>query len=146
MSSKQVPDGKTPRQVAVIAFRSSHVLEVCLIRRKDSGTWGIPKGFIDPGDSPEQAALKEAAEEAGLRGQILSNVVGTYDYAKRGAPFTVALFLMEVLEELKDWQEMRFRERRWFPLEEGALLLTGHPVWPLWDRVKERLAPGAARG
>ena len=34
-----------------------------------------PPGFIDPGDSPEQAALKEAAEEAGLRGQILSNVV-----------------------------------------------------------------------
>ena len=144
MGHQQVPIEKTPRQVAVIAVRSSHVLEVCLIRRKDSGMWGIPKGFIDPGDSPEQAALREAVEEAGLRGQILGKVVGTYDYAKGGAPFTVALFLMEVLEEQKDWQEMRFRERRWFTLEEGALLLTGHPVWPLWDRIKERLTPGVA--
>lgn len=120
------------------------MLEVCLIRRKDSRTWGIPKGFIDPGDSPEQAALTEAVEEAGLTGQILGSVVGTYDYEKRGAPFTVALFLMEVLEEQKDWREMRFRERCWFTLEESALLLTAHPVWPLWDRIKERLTPGVA--
>jgi 8-oxo-dGTP pyrophosphatase MutT (NUDIX family) len=140
MDHQQVPIEGTPRQVAVIAIRSRDVLEVCLIRRKDSGTWGIPKGFIDRGDSPEQAALKEAVEEAGLGGQILGDVVGTYDYEKRGAPFTVALFLMEVLEEQKEWREMRFRERRWFTLEEGALLLTSHPVWPLWDRIKERLA------
>lgn len=130
--------------MAVIAVRSSDVLEVCLIRRKDSGTWGIPKGFIDRGDSPEQAASKEAVEEAGLQGRILGDVVGTYDYKKRGAPFTVALFLMEVLEEQKEWREMRFRERRWCALEEGALFLKDHPVWPLWDRIKERLAPGVA--
>ena len=133
---------RTPRQVAVIAVRRSHLLEVCLIRRKDSERWGIPKGFVDPGDSPEQAALQEAVEEAGLKGRILGNVVGTYDYVKRGAPFTVTLFLMEVLEERKDWREMRFRERRWFTLEEGAVLLTDHPVWPLWERIKERLEPG----
>src|SRR5512133_181474 len=104
MSHQQVPGEKTPRQVAVIAVRSSDVLEVCLIRRKDSETWAIPKGFIDPGDSHEQAALKEAVEEAGLRGQIVGNVVGIYDYEKRGAPFTVALYVMKVLKEQKDWR------------------------------------------
>jgi 8-oxo-dGTP pyrophosphatase MutT (NUDIX family) len=144
MSNQQVPTKRTPRQVAVIAIRSIDVLEVCLIRRKDSETWGIPKGFIDPGDSHEQAALKEAVEEAGLRGQILGDVVGTYDYEKRGAPFTVALYVMKVVKEQKDWREMSFRERRWFTLEEGAVLLTSHPVWPLWDRIKARLAAGVA--
>jgi 8-oxo-dGTP pyrophosphatase MutT (NUDIX family) len=135
---------KTPSQVAVIAVRRGKKVEVCLIRRKGSQKWGIPKGFIDPGDSPEQAALNEAFEEAGLRGQIVGRVVGLYDYKKRGDPFTVAVFLMEVLKEQKDWQEMRFRERRWFLLDEAALLLASHPVRPLWDRVRKRLAPGAA--
>jgi 8-oxo-dGTP pyrophosphatase MutT (NUDIX family) len=135
---------KTARQVAVIAVRRGKRVEVCLIRRKGSQSWGIPKGFIDPGDSREQAALNEALEEAGLRGQILGNVVGTYEYEKRGAPYTVALYVMEVLKEQKDWQEMGFRERRWFLLDEAADLLASHPVHPLWDRIRERLARGVA--
>lgn len=143
MSQQQARVESTQRQVAVIAVRrGSEAVEVCLIRRKDSPTWGIPKGFIDPGDSAEQAALNEAVEEAGLKGQIMGDVIGAYDYEKGGAPFTVAVYLMDVIEEQTNWREMRFRERRWFSLEEAALLLTSHPVRPLWDRIRERLAPG----
>jgi|SRR4051812_44132810 8-oxo-dGTP pyrophosphatase MutT (NUDIX family) len=144
MRHQQDPAEKRPRQVAVIAVRRNGVPELCLIRRKDSDKWGIPKGFIDPGDSPEEAALTEAFEEAGLRGHIVGSRVGTYDYEKRGAPFTVALFVMEVLEEQEKWREMRFRERRWFSFEESALLLKPHPAWPLWDRIMERLEAGGA--
>ena len=51
----------TPRQVAVIAVRRrARDVEVCLIRRRYSARWGVPKGFIDPGDTPEEAALTEA--------------------------------------------------------------------------------------
>ena len=49
---------------------------------------------------------------------------------------------MEVTEEQSAWREMRFRERQWFSLEEAASLLESHPVWPLWDRTRERLASG----
>ena len=107
---------------------------MCLIRRRRSQTWGIPKGFIDPGDSPEEAALNEAGEEAGLRGHIIGSVIGVYDYEKRGAPLTVAVYVMDVTEQKKVWQEMMFRERRWFALQEAALLLASHPVRPLWGR------------
>jgi 8-oxo-dGTP pyrophosphatase MutT (NUDIX family) len=31
-----------------------------------SGSWDLPKGKIDPGESPEQAALREVQEETGL--------------------------------------------------------------------------------
>ena len=143
MNDRHARVDDVPRQVAVIAVRRGQRVEVCLIRRKDSQRWGIPKGFIDPGDSPEQAALNEALEEAGLCGQIVGSVIGLYDYEKRGAPFTVAVFLMEVLEEREIWREMRFRERSWFLLDEAALLLASHPVRPLWDRVRESLAGGA---
>jgi 8-oxo-dGTP pyrophosphatase MutT (NUDIX family) len=130
----------TPRQVAVIAVRKSDGdVEVCLIRRKDTKTWGIPKGFIDRGDSPEQAALTEAVEEAGLRGEIVGEAVGVYDYEKRDEALTVAVYLMKVAKEQKEWLEMKFRERKWFSLDEAAEVLPNHPVWPLWGRITDRL-------
>jgi 8-oxo-dGTP pyrophosphatase MutT (NUDIX family) len=141
MSQQRPNRVSKPRQSAVIPLRrTTQGVQVCLIRRKDSVTWGIPKGFIDPGDTREQAALKEAGEEAGLDGQLIGECIGTYDYEKRGANFIVAVYLMDVLEERSTWREMRFRERRWGSLEEAALLLTGHPVRPLLDRVRGHLA------
>jgi 8-oxo-dGTP pyrophosphatase MutT (NUDIX family) len=131
---------RAARQVAVLPVRRGHDgLEVCLIRRKDSGKWGIPKGFIDRGDTPEQAALTEALEEAGVKGQILGDAIGTYDYKKWQTWLTVAVYLMEVLEEQERWREIRFRERAWRSPEEAVELLSSHPVQTLWDRVTERL-------
>jgi 8-oxo-dGTP pyrophosphatase MutT (NUDIX family) len=131
------------KQVAVIPVRRADgKLEVCLIRRKDAQKWAIPKGFIDPGDSPEQAALNEAAEEAGLKGEVRGSAIGVYEYQKRDAELTVAVYLMQVSKEQKEWREMQFRERRWFALDEAAELLSSHPVRPLWDQVRERLARG----
>ena len=130
----------TARQVAVIAVRvRSRRLEVCLIRRKDSKTWRIPKGFIDPGDSPEQAALTEAVEEAGLKGRIIGSPVGKYQYEKWGDRLTVAVYLMNVVKEEEEWREMHFRNRRWYSLKKAGALLADHPVAPLWDHVKDRL-------
>jgi 8-oxo-dGTP pyrophosphatase MutT (NUDIX family) len=38
--------------------------EVCLIRVRDS--WSLPKGIVEAGESPEQAALREISEEVGI--------------------------------------------------------------------------------
>ena len=129
------------RQVAVLALRrGSQAVEVCLIRRKDRHAWGIPKGFVDPGHTPEQAALNEAFEEAGLRGPLLGDAIGTYHYRKWGAHLTVAVYLMEVLDEDDAWLEMALRDRGWVSLEEAELLLADHPVRPLLDSVRSLLA------
>lgn len=131
----------TARQVAVVAVRRGPAgLEVCLIRRKDSVKWAIPKGFIDRGDTPERAALNEAFEEAGLVGRIVSSPIGTYEYEKWNRPLTVAVYLMEVLDEQERWMEMGFRERRWLSLDEAERLLSAHPVRAMWEEVKEYLA------
>jgi 8-oxo-dGTP diphosphatase len=38
--------------------------EVCLIRVRDA--WSLPKGNVDKGETPVQAALREISEETGL--------------------------------------------------------------------------------
>ena len=49
-----------------------------LVRQSDTGQWAAVGGAVDPGESPEQAAVREAAEETGLRITIdrLVGVVG----------------------------------------------------------------------
>ena len=134
--------GTEPRQTAAIPVRltGTEGVRVCLIRRKSSSKWGIPKGYIDPGNSWAQAALDEAYEEAGLRGHVIGESIGTYDYNKRDVSLTVAVFLMEVLEERTSWLEMRWRERRWCSVEEASELLKNHRVWPMFDRIAPSLA------
>ena len=41
--------------------------EVLLVRRADDGRWAMPGGWIDPGETPEQAVVREVAEETGLQ-------------------------------------------------------------------------------
>jgi hypothetical protein len=64
--------------------------------------------------------------------------IGTYEYEKGSTRLTVAVFLMEVLEEQSTWLEMGFRERRWLSFDQASALLEDHRVWPLLDRLQAR--------
>lgn len=54
--------------------------EILFIFRR--GFWDLPKGKLDPGESPEQAAIREVQEETGLKtlvlGERLPNTYHTY--------------------------------------------------------------------
>ena len=48
----------------VVMARTGDGLRVCLIN--DGRYWGLPKGNVESGESPEEAALREVQEEVGL--------------------------------------------------------------------------------
>jgi len=136
---------RIPEQAAAIAVRrNGQGLEVCLILKKESKHWGIPKGIVDPGDTHERTALNEAWEEAGLKGRLVGDAIGTYEYAKWYTTFVVAVYVMEVLEQHDEWQEADIRERRWTSFGEAASLLMDHPVQPLLDGARRIAANGVA--
>ena len=114
-------------------------MQVCLIRRRDSDVWGIPKGLVDPGDTLEQTALKETWEESGLRGRLIGDSIGVYTYEKWGTTFAVTLYLEEILEQEDRWQEDSFRERKWMRVDEAMSLLSASPVRPLVARATRAL-------
>ena len=127
-------------QAGVIPFRRKRdAVEICLIRSKGQRKWKIPKGFVDPGETPRQAALKEAREEAGLRGRLLGEALGTYKYTKWGVTLTVAVYLMEVTAEEDDWEEARVRQRSWTSLRDAIAALKRHPVQKLLDDATAKL-------
>jgi predicted NUDIX family NTP pyrophosphohydrolase len=65
----------SPHSAGVLLFRNrAGVTEVLLIRpggpywtNRDIGAWMIPKGGVEPGEAPAEAALREFQEETGMR-------------------------------------------------------------------------------
>jgi 8-oxo-dGTP pyrophosphatase MutT (NUDIX family) len=84
-----------------------------LITTLGSGKWSIPKGLIDTGETPEETALKEALEEAGLHGRIVGNPIARFTYHKWNRDLSVVVYLMEVTCVEEEWLESDLRERHW---------------------------------
>ena len=63
-----------PLSAGILLFRQRGETQVLLIkpggpfwRNKDAGAWMIPKGMVEPGEVPAEAALREFAEETGTK-------------------------------------------------------------------------------
>ena len=63
--------------VAGVAFdRRGRVL---LARRADNGLWGLPSGHVEPGETVEEAVVREVREETGLRVEV-ERLIGIYSH------------------------------------------------------------------
>ncbi len=51
--------------------------QAILVQHNRHKGWGFPKGHIDKGESPEEAALREVEEETGVLGTIVANLPTT---------------------------------------------------------------------
>jgi 8-oxo-dGTP diphosphatase len=56
---------------------------IVLIRRRDTGQWGLPGGLIDWGEDIASAAKREIAEETGLELLKIRRLVGVYSHPDR---------------------------------------------------------------
>jgi phosphohistidine phosphatase len=135
------PDGKDKRdrpayyyrQSAVIPYRiQKNQLQVMLIGSSKRNHWVVPKGIHEPGLSAQKSAEKEAYEEAGIRGTVSKSRLGVYEYPKWGASCTVAVYAMNVREELPDseWEETH-RGRKWLSIDEAAGLIKEPSMQPM---------------
>jgi len=103
------------------------VLLVMLVTTLQTRRWIIPKGWPWPDQHDHIAAAAEAREEAGVLGEPKAGSIGSYTYEKRrpsgNVPVRVAVFLLEVQEELETWPECQRRRRAWFTLSEAAAVV-----------------------
>jgi len=114
----------------VIDFSGTKGLLIGRYDQKDASRerllWSLPKGHIEEGETPQQAAIREVAEETGINSEI-SRELGVIDFwfmaGGKRIHKTVHHFLFKEVGGTLTPQESEVDEARWFPLEEIVSLL-----------------------
>ena len=131
------------RQAGAIPFQhGADGLRVLLITSRGSGRWVIPKGGIEKGFTPAQAAEREAYEEAGVIGTISELPLGVFTYDKRLSsgvlrPAAVEVYALRVEQKLKKWPERKERQLKWMSIADAARLVKERGMRLLLLRLQE---------
>lgn len=118
---------KRARSAGGVVFRRTGDRVEILLLQHEGGKWMLPKGTIEPGETPEAVALREVREEAGL-----SNLHVLHDLGQERYSFfwrtedtvydkTVHYYLLEFLggEEVSPQREEGFVAAEWVTPDEA---------------------------
>jgi 8-oxo-dGTP diphosphatase len=99
-------------------------LEVLIIHRPRYDDWTFPKGKLDPGESWEQAAVREVWEETGLVTVLGAELLATTYRDRHGHPKRVRYWSMPVAVDTGFAPGDEVGERRWVRPADAARLLS----------------------
>jgi 8-oxo-dGTP pyrophosphatase MutT (NUDIX family) len=83
----------------------------------------LPKGHVDAGESPEQAARREVREETGVEAELVEKLGDvTYWYQRAGQRIfkVVTFYLFRYRSGSVEDHDWEIEEAMWMPLEEAA--------------------------
>jgi predicted NUDIX family NTP pyrophosphohydrolase len=150
-----------PRSAGVLLFRQQGAgIEVLLVKpggpfwkNKDAGAWMIPKGKIEAGEAPAEAALREFEEETGTKLETMPFALASVRqaggkivecFAAEGEfdPATLRSNEFEVEWPPRSGKRSAFPEvedARWMSLDEARALMLPSQL-PLLDALEAKLA------
>jgi 8-oxo-dGTP pyrophosphatase MutT (NUDIX family) len=115
---------------------------------KPEGVWALPKGNLDPGEGPEQTAVREVFEETGVHGRVVEKLGDVkYTYTRRGGVRIfkiVSFYLLRAgrgrLGEIEERMQVEVAEARWLPLDEAPRLLAYGGEREMVEKARARFA------
>jgi 8-oxo-dGTP pyrophosphatase MutT (NUDIX family) len=116
-------------------------------RERDGRTWTLPKGTPHPGETREETALREVAEETGLQVRITGPLDSIeYWFVQSGTRIhkTVHYYLMAPAGGDLSGHDHEFEEVRWIPFTAAPSMLTFETERALVARAAELLAAAPA--
>ncbi len=130
----------------LVVDRTTLVPRAALIGRIDRQgklVWSLPKGHIENGESPADAAVREVEEETGIRGRVLA-LLGIIDFwfvaEDRRVHKTVHHYLMEAAGGELSADDIEVDQVAWVPLPEVGARLAYADERRLVGRVPHLLA------
>ena len=105
--------------------------EFVAVHRARHTDWSLPKGHIEPGETREEAAIREVKEETGLDARIIAPISEVVYYYRRGkGPASVLIhktvhhYLLEATTFDFAGPNWEVSESRWVPLSEAQNVLS----------------------
>jgi 8-oxo-dGTP pyrophosphatase MutT (NUDIX family) len=133
--SQSSPQGKitTMDQISAggVAFRwKDSRPEVAIVCMKPKLRWQLPKGIVDPGETPQVTAVREVREEAGVETDLI-RLIETIEYwyrsIKYGKPVRYHKFVHFYLLKYRSGEvsnhDHEVEEARWVSLDEAIEML-----------------------
>lgn len=130
-----------------VAFRWQDLEpEIAIVSVKPSLRWQLPKGIVDPGESPEITAVREVREEAGIETDLLS-LIETIEYwyrsTKYGKPVRFHKFVHFYLLSYRSGDvtehDHEVAEARWVSFEEAMEMLAFKSERKVVEKAKEMI-------
>ena len=116
---------------------------------KPAGTWVLPKGNIDAGETPAETALREVLEETGVEGRLvekLGDVKYVYTWDGERIFKVVSFFLFRArrgrIGSIDEAMRVEVADARWLPLEDAPRLLAYGGEREMAAKARDRLAAG----
>ena len=152
--SQAASEGKvtTMDQVSAggVAFRwRDSQPEIVIVSVKPKLRWQLPKGIVDPGETPQVAAVREVREEAGVETELIK-LIETIEYwyrsAKYGKPVRYHKFVHFYLVEYKRGDvsnhDHEVEEARWVSFEEALEMLDFKSEREVVEKAREMIEEG----
>lgn len=121
------------RQIGAIpfVFREDQTL-VLMITSRTHERWIFPKGSLEGDETSGEAACREAFEEAGIKGAVLSEFshdVQTVKNKADGPQDLIVTYLpLQFEEQFDEWPEKKRRDRHWVTIEEARRIAGGPDI------------------
>jgi len=109
---------------------------------------GLPKGHIDPGETPLQAATREVREEAGIVATPLGELGEVRYFYRRGGRTvgkSVVFYLFSYVSGETSDHDHEIEEARWIDLRDARTALSYEGEQGMIERALERLRGGPVR-
>jgi 8-oxo-dGTP pyrophosphatase MutT (NUDIX family) len=116
------------KQFAALPYRRrDDNVEILLITTRKKRRWSVPKGWPIKRSTPQQTALTEAYEEAGVTGEMGHTQIGRFrkrrQRKREPVLCEVQIFPLEVTRQQHDWPEKYERSRMWVAPRKAAKLV-----------------------
>lgn len=101
--------------------------QVLLTKHSQNKHWSFPKGLIDPGQTSQQAAVREVREEGGVEAEIIDKVgYSKYVYSFKGEKIfkVVTYFLMKYISGDHKDHDFEVEESGWYTPEDALKQLS----------------------
>ena len=111
----------------LVCRRRNGQIEIALVGKYQPRIWGLPKGTPHRGESSEQAARREVAEETGLSVELVAPLDDIdYWFVAGGRRFhkTVRYYLMRATGGDTAWHDAEYDEVAWMPARRAAHALS----------------------